>query len=109
MATALLPVVGKLAPDFTLPSSTGEPISLKQFKGKKTVVLYFYPADDSPGCTKEANAFRDLAPQFEAAGAVILGVSADPMESHLKVHTKHSKRKIILNVCNPVLSYYYYY
>jgi peroxiredoxin Q/BCP len=90
MATAtLLPVIGKPAPDFTLPSTSGQDVSLRQFKGKKTVVLYFYPADDSPGCTREGNGFRDLVPQFEAAGAVILGVSADPMESHLKVHAKH--------------------
>jgi peroxiredoxin Q/BCP len=90
MATAtLLPVIGKPAPDFTLPSTSGQDVSLRQFKGKKTVVLYFYPNDDSPGCSRQATAFRDLAPQFEAAGAVILGVSADPMESHLKVQAKH--------------------
>lgn len=89
MATAtLLPVIGKPAPDFTLPSTTGEPVSLKQFKGKKTVVLYFYPKDETPGCTKEACNFRDLSAQFEAAGAVILGVSNDPMESHLRFKEK---------------------
>ena len=90
MAVAsLLPVIGKPAPDFTLPSTTGEPISLKQFKGKKTVVLYFYPKDDTPGCTKEACGFRDLREQFEAAGAVILGISNDPVDSHLKFREKH--------------------
>ena len=89
MAASLLPVIGKPAPDFTLPSTTGEAISLKQFKGKKTVVLYFYPKDDTPGCTKEACGFRDLSAEFERSGAVILGVSNDPMESHLAFQAKH--------------------
>jgi len=90
MATAtLLPVIGKPAPDFTLPGTSGEAISLRQFKGKKTVVLFFYPADETPGCTKEACGFRDLTPQFEAAGAVILGISADDLESHAKFKTKN--------------------
>ena len=87
--TNLLPVIGKPSPDITLPSTTGEPISLKQFKGKKTVVLYFYPKDETPGCTKEACGFRDLREDFEKVGAVILGVSNDPIESHLKFKEKH--------------------
>ena len=90
MATAtLLPVIGKPAPDFTLPSTSGEPVSLKQYKNKKTVVLYFYPKDETPGCTREACGFRDLTPQFEERGAVILGVSTDPVDSHLKFRDKH--------------------
>ena len=90
MPTAtLLPVIGKPAPDFTLPSTSGEPISLRQYKGKKTVVLFFYPDDETPGCTREACGFRDLTPQFEATGAVILGVSADDLESHHKFKTKN--------------------
>jgi peroxiredoxin Q/BCP len=90
MTTAtLLPVIGKPAPDFSLPSTTGEPISLKQYKGKKTVVLYFYPKDETPGCTKEACSFRDLREDFEKAGAVILGVSNDPLDSHQKFREKH--------------------
>ena len=89
MATAtLLPVIGKPAPDFTLPSTSGEPVSLRQFKGKKTVVLYFYPKDETPGCTKEACQFRDLTAEFEKHGAVILGVSNDPMDSHLRFKEK---------------------
>jgi peroxiredoxin Q/BCP len=89
MATAsLLPVIGKPAPDFTLPSSTGELVSLKSFKNKKSVVLYFYPKDDTPGCTKEACGFRDLTAEFEKAGAVILGVSNDPVDSHVKFREK---------------------
>ena len=89
MATALLPVIGKMAPDFTLPSTTGENISLKQFKGKKTVILYFYPKNDTSGCTKEACELRDFAAEFEKHNVVILGVSTDPMESHLKFRDKH--------------------
>jgi peroxiredoxin Q/BCP len=89
MATAsLLPVIGKPAPDFTLPSSSGETVSLKSFKNKKTVVLYFYPKDDTPGCTKEACGFRDLTAEFEKVGAVILGISNDPVESHVKFRDK---------------------
>jgi len=89
MATALLPVIGKVAPDFTLPSTTGEPVSLKQFKGKKTVILYFYPKDETPGCTKEACEFRDYSAEFDKHNAVILGVSTDPMDSHIKFRDKH--------------------
>src|SRR5690242_14107000 len=89
MTASLLPVIGKPAPDFTLPSSTGEPISLKQFKGKKTVVLYFYPKDETPGCTKEACSFRDLSAEFEKHNAVILGVSTDGLESHQAFVAKH--------------------
>ena len=89
MTTTLLPVIGKPAPDFTLPSSTGEPISLKQFKGKKTVILYFYPKDETPGCTKEACGLRDLSAEFEQHGTVILGVSTDGIASHQAFATKH--------------------
>lgn len=88
-ATTLLPVIGKPAPDFTLPSTTGEPVSLRQFKGKKTVILYFYPKDETPGCTREACGFRDAFADFERHNAVILGVSNDPMESHHAFRHKH--------------------
>jgi len=90
MATAnLLPVIGKPAPDFSLPSTSGEAVSLKQYKNKKTVVLYFYPKDETPGCTKEACGFRDLREDFEKNGAVILGVSNDPLDAHAKFREKH--------------------
>jgi thioredoxin-dependent peroxiredoxin len=89
MATSLLPVIGKPAPDFTLPSTSGENVTLRQFKGKKTVVLYFYPKDETPGCTREACDFRDHSADFEQRGAVILGISTDPMESHLRFGEKH--------------------
>jgi len=80
---------GKKAPDFSLPASTGGQISLSQFKGKSHVVLYFYPKDMTPGCTTEACAFRDLKGDFDKAGAVILGVSADSVDSHGKFTAKH--------------------
>ena len=88
MANNVLPVIGRPAPDFSLPSTTGENISLKQFKGKKTVVLYFYPKDETPGCTREAYDFRDHAEEFETARVVVLGVSTDGLESH-----QHFKEK----------------
>ena len=89
-ATIPSALIGKPAPDFTLPSTTGEPISLRQYKGKKTVILYFYPKDETPGCTREACDFRDYAAEFDKFGAVILGVSNDPMESHLRFRDKHT-------------------
>src|SRR2546425_9059471 len=82
MATSLLPVIGKTAPDFSLPSTTGEIISLKQFKGKNTVILYFYPKDETPGCTREACDFRDHYEEFTKGNVVILGISTDNLESH---------------------------
>jgi thioredoxin-dependent peroxiredoxin len=91
MTTAMFPVIGRTAPDFTLPSTTGENISLKQFKGKKTVILYFYPKDETPGCTREACDFRDHTAEFEQHNAVILGVSTDGMESH---HHFREKQKL---------------
>lgn len=89
MATSLMPVIGKPAPDFTLPSTTGESISLRQFKGKKTVVLYFYPNNDTSGCTKEACGFRDAFADFEKSDVVVLGVSTNSMESHHAFREKH--------------------
>ncbi len=74
--------VGDIAPDFSLPSSTGEVISLKDFLGKKRVVLYFYPKDNTPGCTKEACSFRDHLPEFDSKDTVVLGVSKDSLNSH---------------------------
>jgi len=89
MVASLLPVIGKPAPDFTLPSTSGENVSLRQFKGKKTVILYFYPKDDTSGCTKEACDFRDHTAEFEQQNTVILGISTDGMESHQKFLSKH--------------------
>ncbi len=80
---------GLKAPDFSLPSSDGGQVSLSDFKGKKSVVLYFYPKDDTPGCTKEACYFRDLQKKFQAAGAEIFGVSFDSLSSHEKFIKKY--------------------
>ena len=80
---------GDVAPDFTLPDDGGGSLSLSQFAGKR-VVLYFYPKDDTPGCTKEACAFRDGKAQLKRADAVVLGVSADSIESHRKFKDKYS-------------------
>ena len=79
--------VGDKAPDFSLPASKGETISLAGLKGKK-VVLYFYPKDDTPGCTKEACGFRDADQELRAAGVEVLGVSADSLSSHQKFSNK---------------------
>jgi thioredoxin-dependent peroxiredoxin len=76
------PPVGEPAPTFSLPATGGSTVSLEDFKGSQNVVLYFYPRDDTPGCTKEACGFRDLSSRFAEAGAAILGVSADDVESH---------------------------
>ncbi len=73
--------IGERAPDFTLPSSSGSDVTLSDLRGKK-VVLYTYPKDDTPGCTKEACSFRDGMSEIESAGAVVLGLSADGVESH---------------------------
>ena len=75
---------GSKAPDFTLPSSAGKEIGLKDFLTKKKVVLYFYPKDDTPGCTVEACGFRDKFKEIEKEGAVILGVSPDGEAAHKK-------------------------
>jgi thioredoxin-dependent peroxiredoxin len=69
---------GDKAPDFTLPDQDGNPVALSQLRGK-TVVLYFYPKADTPGCTAQACGVRDHTPDYDAAGAVVLGVSRDPV------------------------------
>jgi peroxiredoxin Q/BCP len=78
---------GDPAPDFSAPASHGATVSLSEFHGKN-VILYFYPKDDTPGCTKEACAFRDNFGQFERRGAVILGVSVDSVKAHDKFAEK---------------------
>ena len=72
----------QVAPGFTTPNQNNDMISLSDFKGDKNVVLYFYPKDDTPGCTIEANQFTELADEFAKLGTVILGVSKDGCESH---------------------------
>lgn len=80
---------GDKAPEFTLPTIGGKTVSLKDFGGKSSIILYFYPKDDTPGCTKEACFFRDLESEFRSAGAVILGVSTDSVRSHEKFAEKY--------------------
>ena len=80
--------VGQKAPDFAVLDDSGRKVKLSDFKGKK-VVLYFYPKDDTPGCTKEACAFRDGIAEIQRKGAVVLGVSTDSVESHKKFKTKY--------------------
>jgi len=79
---------GRKAPDFTLLSDAGSRVNLTDYRGKK-VVLYFYPKDHTPGCTRQACAFRDGAHQLKRRGAVVLGVSADPVSSHRSFKQKH--------------------
>ncbi len=79
---------GITAPDFTLPDQNGEMHSLSEYRGKK-VVLYFYPKDNTPGCTKQACGFGERYPLFKAKGAVVLGVSRDTVASHKKFEEKY--------------------
>lgn len=84
------------APDFTLPDKDGKPVSLADFKGKK-VILYFYPKDDTPGCTKQACGFAELLPQFSEEAAVVIGISKDSEESHQKFAEKYNLPFILLS------------
>lgn len=80
--------VGSPAPDFTLPADGGASVTLSAFRGRP-VILYFYPKDDTSGCTKEACGFRDLFPDFSSADAVVIGVSKDGVKSHDKFKEKY--------------------
>ena len=79
---------GSPAPDFTLPADNDSEIALSAYRGRP-VVVYFYPKDDTSGCTKEAVAFNELIDRFEAAGVTVIGISPDPVKSHDKFKTKH--------------------
>lgn len=87
--------VGKKAPDFSLKNDENTSISLKDFLGK-TIVLYFYPKDDTPGCTKEACDFRDSLAKLSAAETVVLGISKDTVKSHQKFKEKYQLPFILL-------------
>jgi peroxiredoxin Q/BCP len=83
-----IPAVGALAPDFTLDTDAGTPLTLSDLRGQ-TVVLFFYPKDDTSGCTTESCEFRDLVPRFSGVEARILGISPDPVKSHVKFRDKY--------------------
>jgi len=80
---------GDQAPDFELPDGSGQTVRLSDFRGRKAVVLYFYPKDDTPGCTKEACTFRDQYQDFADAGAEVIGVSSDSADSHARFASKY--------------------
>ncbi len=84
-----IPAVGASAPDFTLLNERGEPVHLAELRGKQ-VILYFYPKDDTPGCTIEACGFRDAWQELSAHGIVVLGISRDNVRSHQKFAAKHA-------------------
>ena len=88
--------VGTKAPDFTLPDQNGDMHSLSEYKGKK-VILYFYPKDNTPGCSRQACAFRDAFSGFEECNAVIVGISKDSVASHQKFADKLSLPFVLLS------------
>jgi peroxiredoxin Q/BCP len=89
--------VGDRAPDFSLTSQTGETVKLSDFLGKKAVVVYFYPKDDTPGCTAESCAFRDSYEVFKEAGAEVIGISGDSTQSHQQFASKYNLPFILLS------------
>jgi thioredoxin-dependent peroxiredoxin len=89
--------VGQKAPDFTLTAQSGEPVSLGSFAGKKAVIVYFYPKDETPGCTAESCAFRDSYEVFKEAGAEVIGISGDSVSSHKSFAANHRLPFILLS------------
>jgi peroxiredoxin Q/BCP len=90
------PKVGAKAPAFSAPGSNGKTVKLSDFKGKKNVVLYFYPKDNTSGCTKEACGFRDAHTKLTRAGLAVIGVSPDSLDSHAKFIVRHDLPFILL-------------
>jgi peroxiredoxin Q/BCP len=89
--------VGDKAPDFTLPSQMGDNVTLSEFFGKKNIVLYFYPKDESPGCTREACTFRDSYEELTNLGAEVIGISGQSVESHKTFATHYGLPFILLS------------
>jgi peroxiredoxin Q/BCP len=89
--------VGDSAPDFSLQSQSGETVSLSQFAGQKPVVVYFYPKDDTPGCTAESCSFRDSYEAFQEIGAEVIGISSDSPESHQRFASKYRLPFLLLS------------
>ena len=92
--------IGDIAPDFSLPDQNGTPVSLSSFKGQR-VVIYFYPKDDTPGCTKDACNFRDQWSRFEQHGIAVLGISKDGATSHSKFISKYELPFTLLTDAEP--------
>ena len=88
--------LGSLAPDFTLPDKDGTPVSLSDFRGQ-TVVLYFYPKDSTPGCTRQACAFAGLYSEFKKRNIEVIGISKDSVASHIKFAEKHNLPFVLLS------------
>ena len=93
---APMPKVGDIAPDFSVAASDGKIVHLKDYAGKGNIVLYFYPKDDTPGCTKEACGIRDTFDEFKGLNAIVLGVSFDSVESHKKFIEKYKLPFLLL-------------
>ena len=89
--------LGDKAPQFTLPTADGRQVSLSDYRGRQPVVVYFYPKDDTPGCTAEACAFRDQYEDFKQAGAEVIGISSDAPEAHAKFASKHRLPFLLLS------------
>jgi peroxiredoxin Q/BCP len=88
---------GDMAPEFTLISEDGETVSLSDYRGKSDVILYFYPKDNTSGCTKDACSFRDNVREIETKGAVVLGISPDSVRSHQNFARKHELNFTLLS------------
>ena len=97
MSKATKVSVGDVAPDFSLPDQAGTPVRLGDLVGQKTVVLYFYPKDETPSCTIEARAFRDSYEQFSAQDAQVVGVSSDSVRSHRRFAQRHHLPFLLLS------------
>ncbi len=89
--------VGDVAPDFVLPDQRGNPVRLRDLLGRKMVVLYFYPKDETPGCVLEARAFRDRYEQINAQGAEVVGISSDSVKSHQRFTVRHHLPFVLLS------------
>jgi thioredoxin-dependent peroxiredoxin len=83
------PQAGQPAPEFELPDQNGKTVRLSDFRGQRSVVLFFYPKDDTTGCTQEACGFRDSLPEFQSRGAEVIGISSDSVESHARFAAKY--------------------
>ncbi|MDH5609636.1 MAG: peroxiredoxin [Cyclobacteriaceae bacterium] len=89
--------IGDQIPDLTLPDQNGQPIRLHDFIGKNPLVIFFYPKDNTPGCTREACSFRDSYHQFQAAGAHVIGISTDSVDSHRQFADSHQLTYLLLS------------